>query len=198
MSDNVWNEIRSDYDVYHYSSFAWLPDPTKSELTRRWERLDSIVLRGAWPAVVCFRLKKWARRKRIPLLPILFDTLNRVFWGVIIGDNVEIDRGFCLVHGYVVINGAVTIGKNCFVNPYVSIGLRTGSTVGFSLYGPTIGDDVYVGTGARVLGPITIGDNVQIGANAVVINDVPANHSAVGVPARAIPQKTPPPNRTAG
>ena len=189
MSDNVWNEIRSDYDAYHYSGFTWLPDPDRGELSRRWERIDSIVLRGAWTAVVSFRVKTWARRNHVPLLPQICDTLNRVFWGVIIGDHVQIGRGFCIAHGYVVIDGGTTIGKNCSINPYVTIGLGTGSNVAFSLRGPTIGDNVYIGTGAKVLGPITIGDNVKIGANAVVITDIPANHTAIGVPAHAIPQK---------
>ena len=191
MSDNVWNEIRSDYDAYHYSGFSWLPDPDKGEMKRRWERMDTIVLRGAWPAVASFRLKKWARRKGIPLLPFLCDTFNRLFWGVLIGDRVEAGRGLCLAHGYVVIDGLVTIGKNCSINPYVTIGLGTGSKVGFSLNGPTLGDNVYVGTGARILGPVTIGNNVKVGANAVVISDIPDNHTAIGMPARAIPQKPP-------
>jgi len=192
MTDKVWNEIRSDYDAYHYSGFTWLPDPKRSEMSRRMERLDTIVLRGAWPAVVAFRIKKWARRHHIPVLSLLCDTLNRMFWGVIIGDHVEIGRGFCLAHGYVVIDGAVKIGNKCSVNPYVTIGLGSGSAVGFSLHGPTLGDNVYIGTGAKVLGPITIGNNVKIGANAVVISDIPDNHTAIGVPARASPQKSPP------
>jgi serine O-acetyltransferase len=194
MSDNVWNEIRSDYDAYCYSSFTWLPDPTKSDLKRRWERFDTIVLRGTWPAVACFRLKSWASRRGVPLLPFICDTLNRIFWGVVIGDNAQIGRGLCLVHGYVVIDGRVTIGKNCYINPQVTIGLRGGA--GFTLDGPKIGDDVYIGAGAKVLGPITVGDNVTIGANAVVIDDVPDGHTAVGAPARAIPKRTPPAKRS--
>jgi serine O-acetyltransferase len=189
MSDNVWNEIRSDYDAYYDQGFSWLPDPSKSEFKRRWERLDSIVLRGAWPAVVCFRIKKWAWRKGIPFVPFICDTVNRIFWGVLIADHVRIDRGLCLAHGYVVIDGGTSIGKNCSINPYVTIGLTNSSKVGFSLRGPALGDNVYIGTGAKILGPVTIGDNVKIGANAVVITDIPDNHTAVGAPARAIPQK---------
>ncbi|MGD0114462.1 MAG: serine acetyltransferase [Dehalococcoidia bacterium] len=189
MSDNVWNEIRSDYDAYYYSSFTWLPDPKKGNWKRRWERFDSIILRGSWPAVVCYRLKAWAYRRSIPLLPFVCDTLNRLFWGIVIGDRVKIGRGLCIVHGYVVIDGAVVIGKSCYINPHVTIGLRGGDV--FTLDGPRLGDDVYIGTGAKVLGAITVGNNVTIGANAVVISDVPDNHTAVGAPARAIPKKAP-------
>ncbi len=188
MSDNVWNEIRSDYDAYYYSSFTWLPDPKKGNWKRRLERMDSIVLRGSWPAVVAYRLKAWAHRNGIPVLPFICDTLNRLFWGVVIGDRVKIGRGLCIVHGYVVIDGAVVIGKNCYINPHVTIGLRGGNV--FTLDGPRLGDNVYIGTGAKILGAITVGNNVLIGANAVVLNDVPDDHTAVGAPARAIPRKT--------
>ena len=66
-----------------------------------------------------------------------------------------------------VIDGVVKIGKNCFVNPYVTIGLSARSDIGPSLYGPTIGDNVYVDTGAKVLGPITVGDNARLIADAI-------------------------------
>ena len=108
---------------------------------------------------------------------------------MLIADHVKIDRGLCLAHGYVTIDGTVTIGRNCTINPYVTIGLSNSSKVGFSLRGPTLGDNVYIGTGAKILGPVTIGNNVKIGANAVVITDIPDNHTAIGAPARAIPQK---------
>ena len=63
--------------------------------------------------------------------------------------------------------------------------------LGFSVDGPTIGDHVYIGTGAKVLGPISIGDHVRIGANAVVVHDVPPNVTVVGAPARVVGAPSP-------
>ena len=57
----------------------------------------------------------------------------------------------------------------------------------FELWGPVIGNDVNVGTGAKILGKVQVGDGVKIGANAVVVSDIPAHHTAVGVPARSFP-----------
>jgi serine O-acetyltransferase len=65
--------------------------------------------------------------------------------------------------------------------PWVTIGLRAGD-----FGGPTIGRGVQIGTGAKVIGPVTIGPNAQIGANAVVVDDVPANATVVGLPAKPI------------
>jgi tetrahydrodipicolinate N-succinyltransferase len=94
--------------------------------------------------------------------------------------------GLQLPHGNVVIDGRVRIGKNCQINPWVTIGLSNSRRIGFSADGPTIGDEVHIGTGAKILGPIAIGDHARIGANAVVIADVPANSTVVGAPARPV------------
>jgi serine O-acetyltransferase len=89
-----------------------------------------------------------------------------------------------LTHGNVIIDGRTTIGRNCQVNPWVTIGLTNSIRIGFSADGPTIGDYVHIGTGAKVLGPITVGDYARIGANAVVVSDVPPHTTVVGIPAR--------------
>jgi serine O-acetyltransferase len=78
------------------------------------------------------------------------------------------------------IHDSVTIGKNATIYNGVTIGLKHDD----DKLGPVLGDNVYVGTGAKVLGNIKIGNNVSIGANAVVIGDVPDNCIAVGIPAR--------------
>jgi serine O-acetyltransferase len=92
-------------------------------------------------------------------------------------------------HGYVVIDGPVTIGSDCVINPWVTIGLSGSRRWGFDQRGPIIGDRVHVGTGSKVLGPITIGDDVRIGANSVVIDDVPSGATVVGAPARVVRDK---------
>jgi serine O-acetyltransferase len=187
-----FENVRADYDAYVFASWTWVPDGRRrSKMSRRWEEWGAVVFRGLWPSVVLYRLCAWARRRGIPLLPFVADSLNRFIFGVIIGKDVEIGPGFCIAHGSIVIDGKVKIGKNCAINPYVTVGLSTSSKIILSLNGPTIGDNVYIGTGARVLGPIRIGNNAKISANAVVLTDVPDNHTAVGVPARVIPQKPP-------
>ena len=112
--------------------------------------------------------------------------LSRSIFRVSIGNRVEIGPGLMMTHGNVIIDGRTSIGKNCQINPWVTIGLSNSKKLGFSVEGPTIGDHVHIGTGAKVLGPITVGDHVRIGANAVVVHDVPPNVTVVGAPARVV------------
>ena len=86
------------------------------------------------------------------------------------------------------IHDSVKIGKNATIYNGVTIGLKHDTDI----QGPTIGECVYIGTGAKILGAIKIGNNVSIGANAVVLTDVPDDSIAVGIPARIIPRKSTP------
>lgn len=111
----------------------------------------------------------------------LLEVLNHrlaVRLGFTIPKNV-FGPGLCLVHrGTVVVNPATRVGANCRIHPSTSIGDYNGT--------PTLGDNVYIGPGAKLFGAITIGDNVAIGANAVVNSDLPANCTAGGIPARVL------------
>lgn len=105
------------------------------------------------------------------------------FWSVIcaadIPLNSDIAGGLMLPHPTgVVIHPESKIGANCYVSQNVTIGDKRGT--------PVIEENVFIGPGAKIFGPIRIGRYSQIGANAVVINDVPAYHTAVGVPAKVI------------
>ena len=91
-----------------------------------------------------------------------------------------IGEGLFIQHGYSTGIGGRSIGKNCWINQMVVIGF---SDTGKS---PTIGDNVHIAAGAKVLGDVTIGDNSIVGANAVVVKDVPPNCTVVGVPAYII------------
>jgi len=87
--------------------------------------------------------------------------------------------GLCLVHrGTVVVSPLAKVGANCRIHPSTSIGDYNGA--------PTLGDNVYIGPGAKLYGPVTIGDNVAVGANAVVNTSFPADCTVGGVPARIL------------
>jgi serine O-acetyltransferase len=100
--------------------------------------------------------------------------------------EVVIGRNFVIDHfGGIIISGFAKFGDNCRIRDGVVVGLRR---VGEN-YAPTIGNDVDIGSGAKLLGPIRIGDGVLIGANAVVLCDVPDNSIAIGVPAVVKPRR---------
>jgi len=98
--------------------------------------------------------------------------------------STKIGSGFFISHfGCIVVNEKSVIGKNCNIAQGVTIGqVNRGKYKGF----PVLGDNVYIGPGAKILGSITIGDNVAIGANCVVTKDVPDNGVVVGVPSKVI------------
>jgi serine O-acetyltransferase len=105
----------------------------------------------------------------------------------------SIGPGLVVAHGYGAILTAQQIGANCTVHQQVTVGWRhflQGERVSTEpLRPPILGDNVFLGTGAKVLGGISVGDNVVVGANAVVIHDVPDGFTAVGVPARLLPAR---------
>jgi len=105
-------------------------------------------------------------------------------FGIEIRPETKIGKGFYIGHwGGIVINDNVKIGMNCNISQGVTIGsANRGKKIGV----PVIGDNVYIGPGAKIFGKISIGSNVAIGANAVVINDVPDNMVVGGIPAKVI------------
>ncbi|MBO0767493.1 MAG: serine acetyltransferase [Solirubrobacterales bacterium] len=104
--------------------------------------------------------------------------------GIIIPYDTQIGPGFYIGHfGEIVVNADVRIGRNCNISQGVTLGLKArGKNAG----SPVIGDNVYIGPGAKVIGGVRVGDNVAIGANCVVTSDVPDNAVVVGVPGRVI------------
>ena len=154
------------------------------------ERVAVLLLSSELQVVLIYRFQAWARRAGIPVVPNLCRRLTMLLAGVSIGDRVSIGPGLLLNHGHVIIDGETTIGPLCSIAPFVTIGLNTGGP-SVTFEGPTIGRFVFIGTGAKILGRVSIGDNARVGANAVVLADVPANTTAVGIPARHIPHETP-------
>ena len=106
----------------------------------------------------------------------------------------SIGPGLVVAHGYGAVLTAHRVGANCTLHQQVTIGWRSlrrpsGRAFAEPLRPPILGDNVFLGTGAKVLGGISIGNNVLVGANAVVIQDVPDGFTAVGVPARLLPAR---------
>lgn len=131
-------------------------------------------------AMVLYRLMQGARRHRLGPLEMIFNKLTSMFSGAIIGRGVEFGPGLVLVHATgVVINASVRGGANVVIEHQVTIGAERRAS-------PVLGDDVFIGAGAKVIGDVTIGDGARIGANAVVVDDVPAQTTVVGIPARPV------------
>lgn len=119
---------------------------------------------------------------------VVASVLRRVYPG---SQSVEIHcpdlgAGLLMPHPYAMVLQADRIGRDCIILHGVTLG-RTQGQDGY----PTVGDRVEIGAGACILGPRTIGDGATIGANAVVLCDVPADASAVGVPAKVMPRRGP-------
>jgi serine O-acetyltransferase len=104
---------------------------------------------------------------------------------VCIGDPVVVEPGIYVPHGQIVVDGLTKVRSGAVLYPWVTVGLISGN-----FNGPTIGKNVHVGTGAKVLGPITLAQGARVGANAVVLSNVPARGVAVGVPAKVRPART--------
>ncbi len=186
-------DLTQDFDAHVPFSFAAIPEsPAWANRGARIRRWFFIAFAESWLAILLFRLKQRLRRAHVPALPVACDVLSRALFGVSIGNAVEIGAGLMMTHGHVVIDGRTRIGKHCQINPWVTIGLSNSRRYGFSADGPTIGDEVHIGTGAKILGPVRVGDHARIGANAVVIDDVPANVTVVGAPARVVGAGAPP------
>jgi serine O-acetyltransferase len=117
----------------------------------------------------------------VPVLPRIAHRLAMIISQVCIGRAVLVHPGVHLAHGQVVIDGFIEIHSGVVIGPWVTIGLRHGN-----YRGPTIGRDVRIGAGAKVLGSITVSRGAQIGANAVVVEQVPARATVVGIPARRV------------
>ncbi len=141
-----------------------------------------VVLYSSFWAMLFHRIGHKLYKKNFFFLSRLISQLSRSLTGIEIHPGATIGKGFFIDHGMgVVIGETCEIGDNVLIYQGVTLG-GTGKDVGKRH--PTIGDNVLIGSGAKVLGPIYIGNNVKIGAGSVVLNDVPENATAVGIPAK--------------
>jgi serine O-acetyltransferase len=144
------------------------------------KRFEVMVRHSTWP-VVAYRFSRWARSVRIPVVKqllqvfgLLFRKWVEVFTSVHIDVRADIGPGFVIHSVYAINLGATKIGKNFTI--------ATGCLISHACRG--IGDDVYFGPGAKLVGDAKIGSNVTIAANSLVLTDVRSNMMVMGVPAR--------------
>lgn len=153
----------------------------------------SLKNRAFW-AMVVFRFGKWSMS--IKLRPLrwfiskiygFLRLISEIVTNITIDPKMSVGEGFHIIHaeGPVSIHPDVIIGKRCGIMHNVTIGTNMGEGV------PRIGDDVFIGVGACVLGNIKIGDRVRISANSLVINNIPDDSIVIGVPAKVLPRLQP-------
>src|SRR5262245_40918706 len=143
--------------------------------------------------MVVYRFGRWRYGIRPAIVHKFFSLIYWVLYkivqiiaGIELPCEVTVGRSFVIDHfGGIIISGYAKFGDNCRVRDGVVVGLRRVE----EKRAPLIGNNVDIGSGAKLLGPIRIGDNVLIGANAVVLCDVPDNSIAVGVPAVVKPRR---------
>ncbi len=137
-------------------------------------------------AVAMYRVAHWFYLKNFKFIARLISQTARFLTGIEIHPGAKIGRGLLIDHGAgVVIGETAEIGDNCLLYQGCTLG-GTGKDQGKRH--PTLGNNVMVGCGAKVLGPFKVGDNSKIAANAVVLEPVPENCTCVGVPARVVKQ----------
>jgi serine O-acetyltransferase len=149
-----------------------------------WGGVEVVLTYSGVHAVVMHRLAHYLWERDVPFLPRMISQATRFFTGVEIHPGAQVGNGFFIDHGMGVVIGETTvIGDNVTLYQGVTLG-GTGKATGKRH--PTIGHDVVIGCGARVLGNIHIGNDVRIGAGSVVVRDVPDDCTVIGVPGRIV------------
>ena len=147
-------------------------------------RLEIFLLYQGVHAVIYHRIAHWFYRRNIKFIARFVSQWSRFWTGIEIHPGAKIGRRLVIDHGMgIVIGETAEIGDDCLLYHGVTLG-GTGKDHGKRH--PTLGNNVMVSTGAKVLGPFKVGDNARIAANAVVLSEVPDNATAVGAPAQIV------------
>ena len=147
-------------------------------------KIEVFLLYPTIHALIAYRIAHYFYTKKLFFLARLISQISRFFTGIEIHPGAKIGRGLVIDHGMgVVIGETAEIGDDVLLYHGVTLG-GTGKDKGKRH--PTVGNNVVIGAGAKVLGPIYIGSNSKIGANSVVLNNVPEGATAVGIPAKNI------------
>lgn len=146
--------------------------------------LEVILCYPGFHAIIMHRIAHWFYRRRLFLVARFISQVNRFFTQIEIHPGAKIGQGFFIDHGAgVVIGETAEIGDNVTLYQGVTLG-GTGKEKGKRH--PTIGNNVVISSGAKVLGSFRVGDNVKIGAGSVVLKEVPPNSTVIGVPGRVV------------
>jgi len=148
---------------------------------------------SAWEVILCYpgfharqfhRLAHFLYKRRMRLLARIVSHISRFLTGIEIHPGAKIGDGLFIDHGMgVVIGETAEIGDNCHLYQGVTLG---GTSTKRTKRHPTLGNNVVVGAGAKIIGAVTIGDNAKIGAGSVVVSNVPPNATVVGVPGHVV------------
>lgn len=149
------------------------------------KNIEFLVYPGLWAIIIHRYISHPLNTIKIPFIPRLISQISRFLTGIEIHPGARIGKGLFIDHGMgIVIGETAELGKNCVLFHNVTLG-GTGKHQGKRH--PTLGDNVLVGTGSVLLGPIQIGNNVKIGANTFIINhNVPDNCTVVGSPGKIV------------
>jgi serine O-acetyltransferase len=168
MFDKIREDIQSVFDR----------DPAARNV------LEVLFCYPGFHALLFYRIGNWLWLRRFYFLGRLTSHVGRFFTGIEIHPGARIGRKFFIDHGMGVVIGETSeIGDNVTLYHGVTLGGTTWKKVKRH---PTIGNNVVIGVGAKVLGPIKIGDNSKIGANSVVVNEIPPNSIVVGIPGKVV------------
>jgi len=168
----VWETLKEDFKV------VFERDPAVRSV------FEIIFCYPGFHAVLFHRLAHWFWVRQFYFLGRFVSHLGRFFTGIEIHPGARIGKGFFIDHGMgVVIGETAEIGENCTLYHQVTLG---GTSWAKEKRHPTLGNDVIIGSGAKVLGPFTVGDGAKIGSNSVVVKEVPPNSTVVGVPGRVV------------
>lgn len=172
LRSSIREEVRTDLEAVRQRDPAARSDA------------EILLLYSGVHAILAYRVAHKLYISGHPLSARTVSQLTRFLTGIEIHPGATIGKGLFIDHGMgVVIGETAEIGDNCTLYQGVTLG-GTGKDTGKRH--PTLGDNVLVGSGAKVLGPLTIADNCKIAAGAVVLTDIPANSTAVGIPARIV------------
>lgn len=176
----MFKEFRADLDRYHEHEESWA----------------GVLGNTALWSVACYRLGHWLYQEDSPRLirpplKVFYKVANKMLEAtteMFLDAQAAIGEGLYIGHsGGTHINKDAVIGRNCSIAHQVTIGTSAGGRGG----APTLGDRVYVGAGAKVIGRIKVGEDAKISANSLVMSNVPAGSTVMGVPARVIMKGTP-------
>lgn len=173
------------FELFKQDALRWIRPSEIADPAELTPRVLFVLLYRYLPlrAMAWFRLGGWFNRRHIPIVPGFIQRRLYRRYGLEIPIGSEIGGGLYIAHPVGCVLAPTRMGKNCSVIAAVTIGMRN------ERKWPIIGDNVFIGAGARILGDICVADNAAIGANAVVLHDVPAGATVVGIPARLVGER---------